>query len=592
MSTSSFPVTVSYRPRRIAFLVDLEAENADKILDHILRFNLDSWGGRHNPVVPIVGGTIPSPYWKVLDTADPDIFYCYATLSEDLIGSLHYRYSPTLITRNRTAQTEDRYKYAVVLRGQARLGNYLAKIEEKHPYRIKSRLLQLSYQEEQQLSQLFLWNFGYSSSVQMAIQENAERACKPKSSSDIDLLEMLFTDRNLAWQINICGDAPVARVGGETWNREFRVFYGDSPWNGVAYWNDALVTGRTAISQGLQQLWIRPADLENVEVHTKLARLVEHFVYSGNRQKGFKFVSYDIGLEELEKVAKDFGSKIHHHLYYAGVSKLDPGSAEEMNPRRPDLFRNPGSVEVHYVIGTHVHLPLAIPAELGRDEVCMADLHIYDPKQEPGHASAEPWWCLPRKPAMAAIFNRYAAHRVTFQNEPSFEVTRDQPILHVQLPDNLELFRILLSSCDHYTLAEDLRAPLNALNHDGKYMVRLSDKGRYFKGILDLFGRDGGALDRFDHPFWRKLLLRFSSSDPSENLSNTLAKDIQRSLLPMLTKPDSDEVHTWLAEELLHVGRQLPRVASSLTFSEINELYIDYLNSLEEKSVNLITIGT
>jgi hypothetical protein len=74
MSTSSFPVTVSYRPRRIAFLVDLEDENVDKILNHILRFNLDSWGGRHNPIVPIVGGAIPPSYWKVLDTADPDIF--------------------------------------------------------------------------------------------------------------------------------------------------------------------------------------------------------------------------------------------------------------------------------------------------------------------------------------------------------------------------------------------------------------------------------------------------------------------------------------------------------------------------------------
>ena len=505
------------------------------------------------------------------------------TLSEDLIGSLHHRYSPTLIARNRSSQSEEGYKYAVSLREQAGLRNYLAKIEEKHLYRVKPRLLQLDYKEEQQLSQLFLWNFGYSSSVRIAIEENSERACKPKSSSNVDLLEMLFSERNLAWQINICGDAPVARVGGETWNREFRVFYGDSPWNAMAYWNDALVTGRTAISQGLQQLWIRPADLNDADVYNKLVRLVEYFAYSGNQQKGFKFVSYDIDAEELEKVAKDFGSKIRHHLYYAGVSKLDPGHAEEIVPRSPHVFPNPGSTEVHYVIGTHVHLPLALPPELGRNESCMADLHIYDPRQEPAHASAEPWWCLPRKPAMAAILNRHQAHRVTFKNEPSFEVTRDHPIMHVQLPSNLELFKVLLSSCDHYTLAEDLRAGVNTMDHYGKHVVRLSEKGRYFKGILDLLGEGTGPVDLFDHPFWRSLLLRLSSSDPSENLSNKLAKDIQRSLSPLLRDPDSDAVHRWLIEELVHVGRQLPRIAPSLTFSEIQKIYAEYLGSLEEE---------
>lgn len=184
---------------------------------------------------------------------------------------------------------------------------------------------------------------------------------------------------------------------------------------------------------------------------------------------------------------------------------------------------------------------------------------------------------------MAAIFNRHQAHRVTFKNEPSFEVTRDHPIVHVQLPSNLELFKVLLSSWDHHTLAEVLRAGVNTLDHYGKYVVRLSEKGRYFKGILDLLGEDTGAVDLFDHPFWRGLLLRLSSSDPSENLSNKLAKDIQHSLSPLLRDSDSDAVHRWLIEELVHVGRQLPRMAPSLTFSEIQKIYAGYLGSLEEE---------
>jgi len=39
MSASSFPITVNYRPRRVAFLLDLGDENADRILNYILGSN-------------------------------------------------------------------------------------------------------------------------------------------------------------------------------------------------------------------------------------------------------------------------------------------------------------------------------------------------------------------------------------------------------------------------------------------------------------------------------------------------------------------------------------------------------------------------
>ena len=46
MSEKSFPIRLEHRPRRIAFLVDLQQEAVGEVLSGILRFNLDSWGGR------------------------------------------------------------------------------------------------------------------------------------------------------------------------------------------------------------------------------------------------------------------------------------------------------------------------------------------------------------------------------------------------------------------------------------------------------------------------------------------------------------------------------------------------------------------
>ena len=100
MPDASIPIALNHRPRRVAFLVDLSQESANKILDSILEFNLNSWGGRHNPIVPLINKTIPESFYALLDVADPDVFYSYDELDPTTLEKLHLRYSPTLIERH------------------------------------------------------------------------------------------------------------------------------------------------------------------------------------------------------------------------------------------------------------------------------------------------------------------------------------------------------------------------------------------------------------------------------------------------------------------------------------------------------------
>jgi hypothetical protein len=82
MSSDAFFVEVFQRPRRVAFLVDLE--NApDHLIDEIVDFNICSWGGRFNPLIPVIEGKIPDSYWRLLEFVDPDLLYAYCDLEAD-----------------------------------------------------------------------------------------------------------------------------------------------------------------------------------------------------------------------------------------------------------------------------------------------------------------------------------------------------------------------------------------------------------------------------------------------------------------------------------------------------------------------------
>jgi hypothetical protein len=138
--------------------VDFGQEAVEKILAGILRFNLDSWGGRHNPIVPLVNKGISEAWYTWLDVADPDIFYIHGEIDPETLEAVHARYAPTFIAQHVVRQPEDWYSYGIHLREQATVKKYLSNIQNKTPFigRPEACLLQLEPVEERALSQFFL----------------------------------------------------------------------------------------------------------------------------------------------------------------------------------------------------------------------------------------------------------------------------------------------------------------------------------------------------------------------------------------------------------------------------------------------------
>ncbi|HEV2195080.1 MAG TPA: hypothetical protein VGR55_05840 [Candidatus Acidoferrum sp.] len=588
MTEKSFPILIEHRPRRVAFLVDLQQEAVGEVLAGILRFNLDSWGGRHNPVVPLVDKKIPDAWFALLDVADPDVFYIYGEADLPTLEALHSRYAPTFVTQHMLREPTDSHSYGVHLREQVNVRKYLSNIAEKVPVHLGRKepcLLQLEFGEERSLSQFFLWNFGYTTSNYFAIRDHDIAGCRPKSTADRDLVELFATQMNLAWPIHVCADAPLGRTAGDTWRSHFPIFCGDSPWNLVAYWNDGLTTGRaTPVHGGINQLWISPKTLEDEAVYKQLVLLLRRWVYSGNPQKGLKMISYDTPEQELERVGKRIVGDIYGHLHYGGCIKLDPPHvADTVEPRRAASTFVPARQEVQYATGKDVHLALRRPAvvEEGADELWMVDVLVYNPEQELWYSNATPWWCLPRKPSIAGLFVYSRPQRIISDRRISFEVHARETTLDFEIPSNAKLFRYLLSPEIRYHLAGDARSSLRSLGTE-LYEIRLSDKGRYLSGIENLFGSLRDMLHFFEHPFWRPLLKKLSEKKPSEQLVKKLASDVQRLAKEAWAKGTS-EFQSWLTQEIIFASKGLSKAPLRLTYDSIEKEHETYVQGLPEE---------
>jgi hypothetical protein len=390
---------------------------------------------------------------------------------------------------------------------------------------------------------------------------------------------------NLAWPIHVCGDAPLGRTAGDAWRYHLPIFYGDSPWNLVAYWNDGLTTGRTsAVHGGVNQLWLPPKILEDEQTYKQLVLLLRRRVYSGNQQKSLKMISYDTPEAELERIGKKIVGDIYGALHYGGYVKLNPAEVNAVKPQRVvSPFQARGEVE--YATGKDVHLPLRKPPDVaeGADEAWMIDILVHNPDQELWYSNAVPWWRLPRKSSVAGLFVPSRPQRIIFDSRVSFEVDAREGTLDFEVPSNARLFRYLLSPQVHYHLAADVRSALRGAE---PYEIRLSDKGRYLSGIWDLFNSLKEMLYFFEHPFWRSLLEKFSQREPSNQLLEKLTSDVQK-LRKTAWSMEAADLESWLTQELVFASKRLSKAPNWLNYSGIQRLHESYIQGLEGEEKQL-----
>jgi hypothetical protein len=576
MQAMVFPVTLSYRPRRVLFLIDSALPRAEEALDAVLDFNVNAWGGRHNPIIPVQSGDIAPSYEPVIAAADPDVVYSFGALPSDRIAWLDRTYSPIdILIHEMNDPADDVRLYSVA--DQATLENRINSLASSTLSlfgRIETSVLQLDDAAERSLSRFFRWNFGYSHFNTSAARDYGVKGVVPTSASDTDLLKTINARHDLAWNIQLCGDAPLSwRLAGSH-DRTLSIYFGPDMGTRCDYWNDVWTTGRTLATGPPRQLWLTATELDDSSLFPEIAKLIRMRCSSSGSNNVLRLVSHSTPLDELTEIGKRIVRESQSYLFLQVRSYV--GGSPEYGEREPatEFFRRE-QPQVEYVSGTALHLALRAPPvpplSDGRPSKLMVNVHIDDPEQELQYANRVSWWRLPHHPGLAELFDR-RAHRAVSTGELTFEITATDRILDIEVPTRQRLFECMLAPQRRYRQTHDARvgAPLRW------FQVRPSEVGKYLSGINSLSDtlRDTFAL--FEHPFWRSLIVSLSQSEPSPQQLSKLAADAKRHI-----KRGGDELALakWLAEKIILAARQMPTM-NPVQFAEIEKRFATYVAGL------------
>ena len=307
MESTPAAIHLSYRPRRVAFLIDGSLERLEDILDAVLEFNVSSWGGRHNPILPLESGSLLPSYFPILDAADPDIICTFGDVQQDVVTQLTRRSRPLEIIPHGSYASD---RVSISLSGDQVSVQHLLNSISAPPQRafryIDPCLIEFSLQDEHKISRFFRWNFGYSHLNHFAIRDHGVKPLLLTHDSDTSLVTQITASHNVVLNISVCGDAPLSMQLGREWQPAFTLFIGDRYENRLAYWNCSLGIGRISSFSPQRALWLGSDQLNDPDLLTAISRIPGLASGSSGYNSVLRLVSYEKTPDELRQIGVDF----------------------------------------------------------------------------------------------------------------------------------------------------------------------------------------------------------------------------------------------------------------------------------------------
>lgn len=546
-----FSVLTTYRPRCVAFLVDLAHEAIDQILDHIVTFNMNSWGGAYNPIIPISQGVLLPGFRPLLEVADPDIVYSFAELSREQIAQLDDDYDPTRFVQHNF----DQNGLSPWIPNQATIERVILLTKAK------SQITVSGFTNQRAGDTFSLRNFGVASAAydlsatgQIKVQSESVDACElanlissgkvvsPRYLSTLAPLKRQFASRGVGF-----------------W--EFCIYYGSSPWNFLLFWNAAYRTGVAdrAIPHWVQEAWL-PDGMATEDSVRPLLHLLRKRLFS--EEQSVRILSYERTASEMESLAEIIKAKTRRDVSCMRVAPATFWDTPivDHHALRPSLLQH------DHVRGSHFFTSVNRPDQvLDRDESWMADVQI----QSVGSDEKVGWWHFPRRSTVAQAVHSTTPSRILSGGCLSVEASSRTVQLDFKLPSRMEFFTELLNPRHRYSNTTDVRYGLSAYAVDNP--VRLSDKGRYFEGVVRLFGGLDQAIRWIEHDYWQRVFLDLSVPRHSQQALNKLKKDIRRRADSFIAEfsRDREAAVSLLASDALRSLHHIQRITETFAFDDL-----------------------
>jgi len=572
IKTNQFNAVVTPRPRKIAFFID-PLNCPIKLFDKIIEFNTNCWGGRYNPIIPVMDGEISEDYWKLLKFSDPDIIYTFIELDLPLIKKIHKEISPMyfkLHKENNISQNEEPI-YRIDIDAQVKINSLYKVINESSTDPIFPPTLFSYYkQNENEEFTLIKRNFG-------AIDEEMRPNRIP---SDVKTLRLngnyTFTQvlKEMSSIRNIITPIQLSEIKSQSYepkyfygNNFFALIIGDNIWDFLYFWNRNIILPsfrRKMISQLCLPLWAIESDEQRIAVRDFISRT---FWPNGNSGVTVLLVSHEVNKSTLIDIGNSLlkGSQL-----YREVKIIEPNTFTSF--QIGSTVKNLSITKHFQLIGSRSTLENVFPPFLDNvfisssfvSKKWMLDFQIEYRPEKFSYTNISYYWNLPKKLNISRYFINSIPGRITNGGWLSFETDSNKKITELNIPNDFSVINSYLIGFDTPYCTDDVRKDFlkEKENEKIKKEISLSDKGNYTRGVIKKFPSLWHSGEFIKNRFWRILL---------EDLCHVTPETEEKLLEPIVNKINKVDSNNWI--ELSHKNKEKQKWLSDFILTTAKNLH-------------------
>jgi hypothetical protein len=575
-----FGVESRARPYRLAFLVDPGACPSE-LLDTLFETNYGLWGGRFNPIVPVIKGEIDEAFWSLLRYIDPDLVYTYTSLTQNTIDRIDREIVPWRIEAHpahlagpdppphfppTTAEgfVKSRRVLPLLMSQQSGFASAVPPTLLTYFHDWKSPL-------NKELVTLVARNFGI-------IQErsfppvNGEwaRLQIQNNWTPLELFHCLANTPNLLFpfQASAAHAIPPPRIG--TLREGYCILVGENAETWLYFWNRIFLV-RDYFRLRWNTLCLSPALLREENFVGRLREFLKRYAHHfGDSPSSLTLQSFECSEDELAELS----TRILDGLdVIPGSKKLVPGEFPSLSTTRPEVYTSWGDATTYQQSTSPESLLSAPRSRVPIDQgTWVMDLRIQYIPRFAFHGNEVLSWKLPRRLGVAEGFFH---HRCRVDADYSFSVEmRQLEPFFLRLPDESEIFHRAAGIMDINSYDINLR---HIVKEPKFRRLGLWDKGLYLNGILELFGGLQSASRFFEHSFWRSVFERLSLGTPEkeaglfERVRNGLDK--KKLLIASQLGGGHAKPIEWLSRLVIRHARELQLRQDEISFSELESAF-------------------
>ncbi|MFQ5852478.1 MAG: hypothetical protein ACE5JU_18100 [Candidatus Binatia bacterium] len=522
--TPQIPLSVSTwsRPKRVAFLINPESTN-DSEINQIIRYGVGRWGGRFNAMFPTTGTEIPDQWWKAMVSLDPDIVYSLLPLDAKLVWKMNRHILPARIfhvtpeDRDRLGERNLIHVYDIGAIDVQPLPRFVwgnrGSLQEPFFLYIKD------FWEDTPNLTFALRNFGTLSAVvsmDTAFRDLPNETIEARSIAPKAILEKVIAHAysKLVTPIDLSAmfaSLPV-RLEYLPFAHGFHVVVGDSAYDAMYAWNRGLTSES---GQGRTWFWLPSRLAEDKEIIRSLGEWIRFAFWGHNYDQVGRVISYSLKTDQLKSIAD--GIKEAAHFYFEAI-RLNPEQFPFPNTY-PAGARQPHHVEQIPFSENKGLVSFPSPPFVTDEHPnfgWMVDLEIQYRPQRYTYTNLRPNWHLPKKLGIAGkFFDPYRESRVVTGGLPSGGVNSTERTIGIRIPSDIS---VVLTYLEKYHTNYRNRFRQSEVPAARFGVLRTSDKGKYLRGLIQLFGNLFSCGHFFEDPFWRDTL-QFMAGRPVDDFS-------------------------------------------------------------------------